>query len=35
MFGMIGRIFEKLVVNLLTIAVIGGVVYFLIRKFIF
>ena len=35
MFGWIGRIFEKLVVNLLTIAVICVVVYFFVFKIFF
>lgn len=35
MFRLVGRIFEKLIVNLLTIAAVAIVVYFLIMKFIF
>lgn len=35
MFGWIGRIFEKLIVNLLTIAVVLAVGYFFIFKVFF
>lgn len=31
----IGDILKKVITNLITIAVVGGVIYFLVRKFIF
>jgi len=35
MFGWIGRVLEKLIVNLLTIAAVAAVVYFFVFKMFF
>jgi hypothetical protein len=35
MFRWIGDIFKKVLINVITFIIIGGIIYFIIRKFIF